>query len=294
MLSFKELELKDREILEPYLKKSGFMGSAYCFGLNFIWRKTINPCFAISGSFAVMRFGSDGKYTFAYPAGEGDVKPVLDELIEYAEKEGIALKISAEKSAVDILENLYPDRFEITENRNYFDYIYDSNKLATLSGKKYHSKRNHVTRFFKQGGIYEPMTAENIDECREMSEEWCRLYGCGRDKSLSDEFCAVKQSFENFFTLNMSGGLLRLDGRVVAFCIGEEINEREFIVHVEKAYHDIEGAYAAINNCFAKTLCDKYEYINREDDTGDEGLRKAKLSYKPEILLEKYTAELKA
>ncbi len=275
------------------MRKSGFMGSAYCFGLNYIWRKTGNPYFAIDSGFAVLRFGFNGKYTFAFPAGEGDIKPVLDNLIAYAKNEGIDLKISAEKSGADMLKSLYGDMFDIKEDRNYFDYIYKSEKLALLSGKKYHSKRNHVTRFFKQGGEYEPITSENIDECFEMSREWCKLYGCGKSQSLQDEYCAVKQCFENFFKLGMKGGLLRLNGKVAAFCMGEEVNESEFIVHVEKAYHDIEGAYAAINNCFANTLYEKYEYINREDDTGDEGLRKAKLSYKPEILLEKYTAEMK-
>ncbi len=293
MLSFKKMELVDREILEPYFKKSGFMGSAYCFGLNYIWRKSINPYYAIAGDFAIMRFGNDSKYTFTFPAGDGDIKECIDELIKYTQEEGIQLKISAEKSVLGVFEQYYPDMFEVKENRDYFDYIYDSKKLATLSGKKYHSKRNHVTRFFNQGGVYEEITAENIKECEEMSREWCKLYGCGKSESLQEEYCAVKQCFDNFFTLGMKGGLLRLNGRVVAFCIGEEMNEREFIVHVEKAYHEVEGAYAAINNCFAKTLFEKYEYINREDDTGDEGLRKAKLSYKPEILLEKYTLTLK-
>ena len=293
MLSFKKLEFEDKELLESYFKKSEYMGSAYCFGLNYIWRLMSNPYFAVSGSFLVMRFGEKGDYIFTFPTGDGDVKPVLDELIEYAESEDTPFKISAEKPAVDILNELYPERFDIAEQRDYFDYIYDSKKLASLSGKKYHSKRNFVSRFFKQGGIYEEITAENLEECREMSKEWCRRYDDGTNDSLTEETCAVKQCIDHFFDLNMQGGLLRLDGKVVAFCIGEEMNDREFIVHVEKAFHDVDGAYAAINNSFAKTLCDKYEYINREDDTGDEGLRKAKLSYKPEILLDKYVAKIK-
>ena len=290
MLSFQQLQLEDRAKLEPYFAVSGFRGNIYCFGINYIWRGSLKPAWALCGGYLILRFGEKGHYSFAYPAGQGPIKPVLDELIAYAKQENIVLRMGLEAPAVPVLRELYGEAFRITEDRDNFDYIYEQEKLAKLPGKKYHSKRNHVRRFENAGGTYEPIDASNLEECRQMSREWRKLYGCKENASLMEETCAVEQCFQHFFDLGLSGGALRLDGKIAAFCMGEPMREDEFIVHVEKAYHEVEGAYSAINQKFAENGCAGYFYINREDDAGDEGLRKAKLSYKPELLLEKFRA----
>ena len=110
---------------------------------------------------------------------------------------------------------------------------------------------------------------------------------------MDEELDAINISFENYFDLGFVGGLLRANGEVVAFTFGEEMNPEVFCTHIEKAYADVRGAYPMINREFAANALSQYKYINREDDTGSEGLRKAKLSYCPDILLEKYMARVK-
>ena len=120
-----------------------------------------------------------------------------------------------------------------------------------------------------------------------MSLEWCLNAGCREDESLFDESCAVEQAFKHFFELGLDGGLLRVKGRPIAFAMGEPLNFDTYVIHIEKAFHEIQGAYQMINQQFAAANCGNFTYVNREDDAGDEGLRRAKLSYDPAFLLEK-------
>ena len=157
---------------------------------------------------------------------------------------------------------------------------------------------------------YEQITAANLAECVKMNAEWCAQNGCGKDLSMEQESCAVGETLKNFEALKVKGGLLRLDNKVVAYTIGEMLNPDTFIVHIEKAFSDIRGAYPAMSREFIyhnmanpKTLVLPngkpneditiedigFKYINREDDAGDEGLRKAKLQFHPAFLLEKWT-----
>ena len=163
--------------------------------------------------------------------------------------------------------------------------------FKTLAGKKLHSKRNFINRFkAEQEGNwrYEPIDARNIGDAWRMNVEWCAEMGCGEDPSLLEESCAVRNCFETFDALGLRGGLLRVGDRAVAFSMGRPLSSDTFIVHIEKAFASVAGAYPMINQQFAAHNCAEYRYVNREDDVGDEGLRKAKLSYRPAILLEKY------
>ena len=164
----------------------------------------------------------------------------------------------------------------------------------TLRGKKLSGKRNHVNRFLstERDWAYEPLTKENLADARAMSYEWCRQAGCTEDAELFDESCAVEQAFRHYEALGLSGGLIRAGGKVIAFTMGEALNEDTFLVHIEKAFYDIQGAYQMINQQFAQAAFEGFRYVNREDDAGDEGLRKAKLSYEPAFLVEKSSAEL--
>ena len=206
------------------------------------------------------------------------------------------------------LESLFPGRFSFSADRDSFDYIYTREKLAGLSGKKLHQKRNFINRFLAECSdwSYEPISARNIGECLEMNDEWCRLNHCPADdvepeerpeerepdNDLGQERCAVHNALEHFFELNMFGGLLRANGRVVAFTAGELYRGDCVMVNIEKAFLEPEGCYAMINNQFARSLPESVLYLNREDDAGDEGLRRAKLSYNPDIMVEKYDVSL--
>ena len=126
-----------------------------------------------------------------------------------------------------------------------------------------------------------------------MNKKWCEIAECEKSEGLKDEGCAVSEAFENFEALKLSGGLIRAKGEVVAFSMGDRLNDETFLVHIEKAFANIQGAYPIINREFVIHNCEGYKFVNREDDTGDEGLRKAKLSYRPYEILKKWDAKMK-
>lgn len=288
MLEFKEIELSDAEWIKQILKKSDFNGSEYSFGNNFVWRKVYNTRICRYKDFYIIHTHFR-KPSFVFPAGEGDLCDVIGQMRAFALANGFPLFIhSINAQSMQKLEALFAGEFESGTVRDDYDYVYNTSDLITLQGKKYHSKRNHINRFMEQNWRFEPITEQNIAECVTMSEEWCRLNHCFDDTGAKHEFCAVRQSLQHYFKLGYSGGLIRLDGKVIAFTMGEPLNSNTFIVHIEKAYGDIQGAYPMINREFAEYAARDYAYINREDDAGEEGLRKAKLSYKPAFLVDKY------
>ena len=238
-----------------------------------------------------------GKEPFFYtnPIGTGDYGAIINALMTDAKERDIPLTLRGLlKEDVARLSALFPDTFDITENRNEFDYIYSIEALTNLTGRKYSGKRNHIARFMDNPDwTYEPITDENMRECAEMNDEWCRRNGCKGEQDLTWEHCAVRKAMKHFYELKLSGGLLRVGGKVIAFTIGEPLSSDTYNIHVEKALSEIQGAYPMINNQFLLHNCQSFRYVNREEDMGNEGLRKAKLSYHPEILLEKYTATLK-
>lgn len=298
MLDFKRIELSDREWIEPLLMESGFQGSEYTFSNNYIYRKIYQIDVARMDGYYLVRSNKDLRYrSYLYPAGSGDVKPVIEAMMEDAREQGDVFRMhGVAKASAAQLEALFPDRFVIEEVRDNFDYIYESQRLITLAGKKLHSKRNFINRFKQENEgnwAYEPITPANLDECWDMNTRWCEKYGCDDTESLAEEACAVRNCFNNFEALGLSGGFLRVGDEIVAFTMGRPINHNTFIVHIEKAFSDVAGAYPMINQQFVSHAAADYQYINREDDVGDEGLRKAKLSYKPDILLEKYAVTLK-
>lgn len=298
MVDFKRVALSDREWIEPLLMESGFQGSEYTFSNNYIYRKIYQIDVARMDGYYLVRSNKDARYrSYLYPAGSGDVKPVIEALIEDAREQGDVFRMhGVTKASAAQLEALFPDRFIIEEVRDNFDYIYESERLITLAGKKLHSKRNFINRFKQENEnnwTYEAITSANLDECWDMNTRWCEKYGCDDTESLAEEACAVRNCFNNFDALGLSGGFLRVGNEIVAFTMGRPINHDTFIVHIEKAFSDVAGAYPMINQQFVSHAAAGYRYINREDDVGDEGLRKAKLSYKPDILLEKYAVTLK-
>ena len=124
-----------------------------------------------------------------------------------------------------------------------------------------------------------------------MHELWCQMQDMEERKGLKEESEAVKLALENFGKLELTGGLIRTEGKVVAFSVGDRLNDSTFLVHIEKAFSDINGAYPIINREFVRHNCLDFKYVNREDDAADEGLRRAKLSYHPYEIIKKYTAK---
>ena len=307
-MQFKEITLQDRDWMRQLLGYSDNQATEFNFTVLYIWRDIMRSRICRVGDYLVVRFFPQGAPApmYFFPSGRGtmeQLKEVLESCMKDAAENGHPfLMASVQNGQKEILENLYPDRFDFEPNRNYFDYIYSAEDLTFLRGKKFQSKRNFVSRFKKQEGwSYEPIGKHNLKECAVMSISWCAKYGCGKDPSMAGELCSVKNALQNFEELGLIGGLLRLNGEVVAFTVGEKTNSDTLLVHIEKAYGDIVGAYPTIANEFLRNNIIVNEqtgelsvkYINREDDAGDLGLREAKMQYHPLFLLEKYSVKEK-
>lgn len=302
---FKDIEISDRQWVNSLLSYSDYRSTEYNFTVLYIWKDTYKTKIARLDDFLLIRSGEcETGFAYIFPAGRGEIKKALDFIMEDAAGHNSPfILVSVLEEQKKILEELYPGRFSYTPARNSFDYVYSAMDLITLKGKKFQSKRNFVSRFKSNPDwAFEPVNKENLQECMQMNEEWCKLYGCTKESSLAQESCSVRCALKNFEALSLKGGLLRLSGKVVAFSIGEMLNSDTFLVHIEKAFADIQGAYPTISREFllhcsnldendiqeADQAKIGFRYVNREDDAGDEGLRKAKLQYHPVFMIEKY------
>ena len=221
-----------------------------------------------------------------------DRRKVIDELRTICEEEKRPL-IMSPLSEADREQMLtwYSEQFLIQGDRNDYDYIYSREKLATLAGKKMHGKRNHIARFQDEDDwCYEELNDSNIEERRNMTYTWIKMRAEKWNEEMELEMSVLHEAFDHRKELGLVGGIIRKAGQIVAFSIGEPLNSDTYVVHFEKAFPDMQGAYPMINQQFVLHVCGEYTYVNREEDTGDPGLRKAKMSYYPEILLKKYVA----
>ena len=258
----------------------------------YLWARFYHVKFAEVEHTLVFRTEDEDGFSFAYPAGEPEnVKKALDVLMVYSKERGVPfLMYTVTPDNFEYLEKWYPGRFEIEYVEGDADYVYESEKLATLSGKKLHSKRNHVNKFkivYADRWSYEPISEDNLEECVQTGLKWRNENGCEEDEEKNAELCVTLNSLRLFKELDLVGGALRVDGKIIAFTIGEPLSEDTFVVHIEKALGEIEGAYTMINQQFVQHACMDYKYVNREEDTGSEGLRKAKRSYRPVFMVEK-------
>lgn len=296
MIPFKDITLADKDTITSFTMKSDRRNCDLSFSNLCSWRFLYDTQFAVVDNFLVFKFWAGEQLAYMMPVGTGDLKAVLWELIEDARKEnqhfcmlGVCSNMRAD------LEAILPEQFTFTEDRDYADYIYLRSDLSTLKGKKFQAKRNHINRFRNTYPDYEytPITPDRIQECLDLEAEWCKVNNCDQQEGTGNERRALIYALHNFEALGLTGGILHVNDKIVAFTFGMPINHETFGVHVEKADTSIEGAYAMINYEFANRIPEQYIYINREEDLGIEGLRKAKLSYQPATILEKYMACLK-
>ena len=190
----------------------------------------------------------------------------------------------------------FPQRIGLPAQPRLLRLYLPEEDLTSLKGKKFQSKRNHINNFKKQNPDYEylPITPDLVPHCLRLEHKW---FKANDPESEGDDLTYERRSLtfalQNFEALGLTGGAIRVGTEIVAFTFGSPINHNTFGVHVEKADTSIDGAYAMINYEFANRIPEQYIYINREEDLGIEGLRKAKLSYQPVTILEKYMACLK-
>jgi len=287
-LQFHKPEPKDAGWIRDLTAKAGTKGCEASVGYLLIWRDAFDFEVARYQETLLIRYSWEGEHHYAYPVGRSD----LDALraIEGQEK-GKTVFFGVRPEKLPVMRSLFGERMKAEESRDTFDYIYDVNDLADLPGKPYHGKKNHISWFEKNfNWSFECIDEENLGACKTMCEEW-EAENTQRDpEGLEMEHRGLRELLEHYRELPMEGGLLRADGRVVAFTLGDAMDDEVFCTHVEKAFSSVRGAYPMINREFARYLRGKgYRLINREEDDGVEGLRKAKLSYHPSILLEKYS-----
>lgn len=294
MLEFRKPAIDDKEWVDECLKYANSFNCEYTFGNLFVWSTSYSTTICRYNNFFMCRWGKGKNMMYSVPIGQGDFKDAVEKLIDDAEENGIELIIYGVTAHYkELLEKYFPEKFSYRYDESYSDYIYSVEKMALLRGKKYHGKRNHITNFKKNNPdwSFEKITPDNINECIELHSQWIKNHNDEEDEDYSFEFEAVLTAFENYEKLEFTGGLLRVGGKAIAYTLGEKHSEKLFVTHFEKAPADVQGAYPIINQEFTKNCLMDYEYVNREEDLGLEGLRKAKQSYYPEILLEKCVAK---
>lgn len=288
-MEFRKPTLEDKKKLAEYYEDVPYMNCELTFANFYLWAEHYGTKVAEVDGFAVFLSEHDGEMFFAMPIGKGNKKAVIEKIAHWAYTQGQDFHMNCiTKQMFEELEEMFPGCFEIIYERDYADYVYSVDKLANLKGKKLHGKRNHIANFKKNNNwVYEPITDENVQECVEMARQWRIQNGCENNIEKDNELCVTLNALEFRKELGLIGGLLRADGRVVAFTLGEKAGGNAFDIHIEKAFADVQGAYPMINQQFVLNNLMDYDYVNREEDVGSEGLRKAKLSYYPDILLEK-------
>lgn len=294
MIAFKSLELPQRPLFEQILQAGGERGCEYSFVNLYLWGR--QKAALVDGQLAFFsQFNRRSVYLF--PAGRGDKKPVLDAIIQDAKDRGIPCRlVGLTHDDCALLEKLFPGKLHYHFDRDSFDYVYAIEDLAELKGKKFQKKRNHLNRFRQEHPEHtlEPITEENLPEVTALVNHWYDLRL--QENPHADyhmERSALTKALQQRETLGMEGLALRTKDGLVAMTMGSRLNPNTFDIHFEKALDIADGAYAAINNGFARYLRDKHpdiQFLNREDDLGLEGLRKAKLSYNPHHMVEKHWA----
>ncbi len=293
MLDLQHLKTEHKSLIEKYIPSECAQMCDFSFGNLYSWSAAEHTEFCEKDGFLFLRSTFNGVTSYAFPWGNGDVDKALAQIRQDAldREEDLSFYCVAPEQ-LPHLQRFFGDALVVKEQRDYFDYIYLRENLATLKGRKFHSKKNHVNSFCKKYNyIYEELSQSNLQECLQFSHSW-HMMGESTQR-LEAERQVIDKAFRNFSTLNLKGALIRVDGAIVAYALGEQMSRKDtFCVHFEKASPDFPQAYAAINKLFAENSLGDYKYINREDDAGVEGLRKAKLSYQPEYLVKKYYAKI--
>ena len=296
-IDFSPFTPEDKALYENYLAGETERGCEFSFANLYLWGR---QSFAVLEDQIVLFSQFDRRSVYPYPLGVGEKKEVLDRIIEDARARGIPCRITGlGETAKQTLETLYPGQFRFHSDEGSFDYVYDIDDLADLKGKRYHGKRNHLNRFVEAFPHYtvEPLGNHSLARVRDMLRSWydTRLAE-NPDADFQMEQAALEKALRDYRRLDLVG-LVLLDGeRVLAVTLASRLSADTFDVHFEKALSDVQGAYAAINRELARYIRDRFpsvRYLNREEDMGLEGLRRAKQSYYPHHMVKKYWACLR-
>jgi hypothetical protein len=295
MLEWSIPEAEDEDWINSCIAVSGTMASDASFANIYLLRNKYSTKISRYKDFIIRKYSGKGaRCGYTFPLGKGDVAKVLAEIEKDAKECGERLQFAfITEEQKEVLENAMPARFCYSSDAGDSDYIYLRSELASLSGKAFHKKKNHFSKFVRTYPDYKyyEIGACNIYDAQKVADAWYYEHLQDEDASQLAEYKAIKEALENFEELGLIGGIIYVNDSPCAMTIASKINENTVDVHFEKAVGEyaLNGGYAAINKLFSEKL-DGVTWLNREEDIGIEGLRKAKLSYRPKIMLKKYSA----
>lgn len=297
IIDFKSLALEDKEVIEKFVDKDNLETYEYLFSSLYMWRKLNNVKYAIIDGVLIIEKNEEGKGTFyAQPFGysKENLNQVVEKLIErnksLTDKDRRHLFGDVDEKFIEDLKNYTNINVEVIEDIDDFEYVYNVNDLIELKGKKYHGKKNHVNSFEKNY-TYEVKTIDNekvINDCLTLLHNWHEEVAVTVDKEMLMEIDAIKDLFSELHLFDLKTIAIYVDNQLTGFSIGEIVNDKMAVIHVERGDIEYKGIYAFLNRRFLIESFSETEFVNRQEDTGNAGLRKAKQSYHPIKMVKKY------
>lgn len=298
-MDFKKLTIEDKQLFQKYLNPYKFLSCEYSFTTLYIWKDACDIQYSMyKNSLIIKKKDFQGNYYFMQPLGykEEDLKELIECLSQYQKENNMKYIFKdLEEDFAEKIKSFYKEEQEIyiKEDRDNFDYLYEAEKLIKLSGKKLHRKKNHYNSFVRQYyyEVKEISGEKIINDVINASERWFRENN-NNNRMLYYETAAIKELVKNMDLFNLKGIAVYVDNHVAAFSLGEKLNDKLAVIHIEKGDMNYKGVYSFINKTFIDMCFNDVKIINREQDLGIEGLRKAKLSYYPIKLEKKFILSL--
>ncbi len=286
---YKELEFDDRDVVDAHLRADPPLTSELTFTNLFMWRRCYRTLWREEAGCLLLVMSPEGEEPFGLPpVGAGDKLAAATALCADLAEAGQAPALK--RVGGDLARALADSGdFAVELDRDNSDYVYLQEELANLPGRRFHKKKNHFNKFVKSFPYeYRALEPGLVGQVLDMQEAWCALRECHLHQSLASEDRAVYEALDHFGRLDYVGGVILIEGKVEAFSLGEALNADTAVIHIEKGNPEFNGIYAAINRLFAQNAWAEMTYLNREQDLGVAGLRKAKESYQPDHMVDKY------
>ena len=292
---FKPLQLEDREVLGEIIWKYQPQTSELTFTNLFIWRSHYGFQWSRYRDWLLLLSAAhpQGPF-FLQPIGPPSRLDVVRKCLQWLREEKGEQNPRIERADSRLVGEIQeaPDLI-VEPTRDQFDYVYQGQDLIQLAGRKYHGKRNHINKFLQTWAFtFAPLEARLLPECLKLGGFWCEIHRCEEDMNLMGEWEAVREALTHFTELRIQGGVLLIQNKVEAFSLAELLNRETAVIHLEKANPEIPGLYPMINQQFCEKSWSRVLWINREQDLGEPGLRKAKESYFPDHLVDKFRIRL--
>lgn len=298
-MQWKPIGIEDKELLTSFFISHSILVSDLTFTNLYLWHYARHISYIILNDCLVIKtqYPDDEPFIF-YPIHKDNnleaKQQTILQIMQSCKAKGLRFSIhSLSQVDKEELQNLMPNTFDFIYREDRSDYIYSIPELIALKGKKYHKKKTHLNRFVERYAFsYEALSAQNANELISTYQTWFGKISDVASDGLRNEYIGIIETLKEFNRLDFQGGILRIDGRIIAFSFGEPLNKDTIVIHIEKANTEFQGAYQAINREFLANAWKDYKLVNREEDLGIEGLRKAKQSYQPLYLQHKFDAIL--